>query len=457
MPLFDPRPPHDYFPFSMPKLPSSLLKRPFLPALPRPALSLPVALLLALACVSRAAETLGPDEAIRQAIERNFGLSLSHGQREAAEAARQGGAGQFLPSASASAGVNGPIPGGAPTTTLGASADWVIFDGLRNVNGYRRLQAQEKAAGMQERLDLEDLLETVSVSYYDIVQLKQRLHAIEQQLAASSDRARLAQAKLEVGAGSKLEQLQALADLNQDSSTWLDQTLALRSAKVKLNQELARDPALDFEVADSIPLDPRLPLDAWKRELTERNASVAYARAQKGAAEAGLAVARGRWLPTLSADIGYSTSPEALNPGAAGGVGTRDGASYGVSLSVPLFDRLATPVAVKQARIEARSGATRVAQAESQAAADFEVARRRYELGMTRIGLETRNLQVARLQAEAAQARYKLGASSPLEFRDAQTRLLDAEGRLITARQSAKQAEVALRRLAGRLVAEAGK
>lgn len=427
----------EYFPFPMPgrRLSAALL-------------------LLTLSCGARAAETLAPDEAIRQAVERNFGLSLSHGQRESATAARAGGVGQFLPSASASANVNGSFSGGQPTASVGASAAWVVFDGLRNVNGYRRLQAQERAAGFQERLDLEDLLETVTVSYYDVVQLKQRLHAIEQQLAASSDRARLAQAKLEVGAGSKLEQLQALADLNQDSSTWLDQTLALRSAKVRLNQELARDPSLDFEVADSIPLDPALPLDAWRRELGERNASVAFARAQKGAAEAGLASARGLRLPTLSASAGYSAYPEALNPA---GVGGRDGATYGVNLSVPLFDRLSTPTTVKQARIEARSGATRVAQAESQATADFEVARRRYELGMTRIGLETRNLQVARLQAEAAQARYKLGASSPLEFRDAQTRLLDAEGRLITARQSAKQAEVALRRLAGRMVAEAGK
>jgi outer membrane protein len=451
MPFFAPPPARDYFLVSM-------LRRGFLNS--SRFVRLPAALLiLVLAGGSRAAEVLGPDEAIRQAVDRNFGLSLSHGQREAATAAREGGAGQFLPSASASAGINGSFSGGAPTTSIGASADWVVFDGLRNVNGYRRLQAQERAAGLQERLDLEDLLETVAVSYYDVVQLKQRLNAIDQQLAASADRARLAQAKLEVGAGSKLEQLQALADLNQDSSTWLDQTLALRSAKVRLNQELARDPALDFEVADSIPVDPALPLDAWRRDLPERSAAVAFARAQKGAADAGLAAARGRWLPTLSAGVAYSSAPAALNAQGVGaqGAGGRDRTTYGVNLSVPLFDRLATPVAVAQARIEARSGATRVAQAESQAAADFEVARRRYELGLTRIGLETRNLQVARLQAEAAQARYKLGASSPLEFRDAQTRLLDAEGRLITARQSAKQAEIALRRLAGWLVAEAGK
>lgn len=410
-----------------------------------------------LASQARADEILGLDQAIRQAVERNFGLSLSRDQREAATVARQGGVGEFLPSADASASLNGRVSGGSPTTTLGASATWILFDGLQNVNGYRRLKAQEQAATLQERLDLESLLETVIVSYYDVVQLKQQLQAIEQQLAASSDRARLAQAKLEVGSGSKLEQLQSVSDLNQDSSTWLDRTLALQSAKVRLNQELARDPALNFDVADSIPLDTSLPLEDWRKGLSDRNAAVAYTRAQQGAAAASLASAQGRWFPTLSAGLDYSTTPDALNSSSvlnAPGV-DRSGTTYGVRLSLPLFDRLATPTAVRQARLEVRSGATRAAQAESQAAADFEVARRQYALSMTRIGLETRNLQVAKLQAEAAQARYRLGASSPLEFRDAQTRLLDAQGRLITARQSAKQAETALRRLAGGLVAQA--
>jgi outer membrane protein TolC len=408
-------------------------------------------LLLAFAVAANAADTLGLDDAIRLAVGKNFGLALSRDQSESATAARQGGLGDFLPSASADLNTNGSFSGGSPTTTLGASAAWVLFDGLRNFNGYRRLQAQERAASLQERLELESLLETVVVSYYDIVQQKQRLQAVAHLLEVSGERARLAQAKLEVGAGSKIEQLQALADLNQDSSTWMDQTLALRSAKVRFNQVLAREPALDFDVADSIPLAPDLPLDEWRRGLSGNNASVALARAQQGAAQAGLAEARGRWLPTLSASVGYSTTPDALNSGSTA-PGGRDGGTYGVNLSVPLFDRLATPVAVKQARIEARSGAVRAAQAEAQAAADFEVARERYALSRRKIDLETRNLQVARLQAEAARERYKLGASSPLEFRDAQTRLLDAEGRLITARQSAKQAEAALRRLAGALV-----
>jgi outer membrane protein TolC len=71
------------------------------------------------------------------------------------------------------------------------------------------------------------------------------------------------------------------------------------------------------------------------------------------------------------------------------------------------------------------------------------------------VALEERNLEVSRLQAEAARERYRLGASSPLEFRDAQTRLLDSRSRLSAARQETKAAELALKRLAGALVREA--
>lgn len=407
------------------------------------------------ACLSIAAsaaparEVLALDSALRAAVERNFDLALARDGRASAAAAREGAKGQFLPSASANLGTTGSFDGDGPATTAGVSASWELFDGLRDWNGYRRLRAQARALALSERVELESLLETVMVAYYDLVQLKQRLAAIGDLLAVSGERAKLAQAKLEVGAGSKLEQLQALADLNQDSSAWLDQNLALERAKIRFNQLLAREPSLDFDVADSIPLAPEAPLDEWRASLPARNAAVAVARARKTASEAGLQEARGGRLPGLDANVSWSAAPSALNPDGAAG---RDGATYGINLSVPLFDRFATRTAVRQARIDVRSGNTRVAQAEAQAAADFEVARKQYGSGRKRMALEERNLQVARLQAEAARERYKVGASSPLEFRDAQTRLLDAEGRLITARQTAKQAEAALQRIAGMLV-----
>jgi outer membrane protein len=193
-------------------------------------------------------------------------------------------------------------------------------------------------------------------------------------------------------------------------------------------------------------------LEDWRKGLPDNNASIAAARMNRSAASSGLAAARGKWLPSLNTGVSYNTTPEAFNSGPTAG---SEGWRYNVNLSIPLFDRLGTPTAVRNAKLGLRSGETRVKQAESQAASDFEQARSQFETALRRISLEERNLQVSRLQAEAAQERYKLGASSPLEFRDAQTRLLDAEGRLISARQSAKQSEVALQRLAGVLIRQA--
>lgn len=395
---------------------------------------------------------LGLDEAIALAIRNNHSLSLTRDETDVAANARRGGTGEFLPSASAGISHSGRFDRETPSTGIEGSVDFEIFDGMRDYHGFRRLKSQEKSAILGERIAVENLVESVIVSYYDIVQQKQRLEAIRDLLAVSGERARLAQAKLEIGAGSRLEQLQSLTDLNEDSSTFLGQDASLRESKISLNHLLAREASLEFDVADSIPLETALPLDEWRRTLPDGNAAIAAARERRNAAQSALGEARGGWLPRLTSGVSYTETPEAWNSGS--NLGNRDGFSYNIRLSVPLFDQLSTPTAVRRARIDMRSGETRLRLAESETARDFELARMGYETGLRQVALEERNLQVARLQAEAAQERYKVGVSSALEFRDAQTRLLDAEVRLITARQTAKQSEAALRRLAGALIRE---
>lgn len=392
------------------------------------------------------------DEAIKVSLQNNYSLSLSHDQAAVATVNREGGRGNFLPSASAGISNSGNIDGSGSVTSLDASANWIVFDGFQTFHTYRQLESLDKGAHLQERAALESLMESVLDAYYDIVQQKQRLASIHELLAVSEERGKLATAKLEIGAGSRLDQLQSVADLNEDSSSFLAQEVSLRKAKISLNQLMARDPGLDFQVADSIPLESSQPLDEWRKNLMDNNSAVAAARAQRDAAVSGLGVARGNWLPTLSTGVSYSSSPGALNSDLA----TRNGGvTYRVDLSVPLFDKLATPTGVRRAKLGLHQEETRVKQAEADAIGQFEQARSQFESGLRQAALEERNLQVAKLQEEGARERYRAGASSSLEFRDAQQKLLDAEVRLITARQSAKQAEAALQRLSGLLIRQA--
>lgn len=408
-------------------------------------------LVLLLSASLAAAPLLTVEDAVRLCLDNNFSLSLARDQSAAAALNRETGIGPFLPSASASLNHSGDFQGSTPQTTVGAQADLQIFDGFQDYYGYRRLRAQETSAQLAERLALEGALESTLGGYYSIVQQKQNLVAIRELLAVSRERATLAKAKLEVGAGSRLEQLQSLADYNADSSSLLSQEIALREAKVQLNQALARDPALDFDVSDTIPLDASLPVGQMAADLPRVNAAVLQAAAQRDAASFAVGAARGGYLPSLNAGLGYSAAPSALNGGGPT-LARRDGFSYSLNLSVPIFDRLAARRALGGARLELRQGNTRVTQAEAAARADFERARGRWEAGLNRVALEEGNLQVALLQEQAAQERYKVGATSPLEFRDAQRKLLDARTRLFAARLDTKQAELALKRLAGALV-----
>jgi outer membrane protein TolC len=365
---------------------------------------------------------------------------------------RQGGIGPFLPELGASANHGGTFGEDDARTTVGVSAGLLIFDGFQSYHGYKRLKAREEGARLQERLAVESTVEDVLTAYYGIALQKRRLESIRELLAVSAERAKLAQARMEVGAGSRLEQLQALSDLNADSASWLAQEATLREAKVGLNALLGRGPGIDFDVLDTIPLDADLPADALRKELAEGNTALRAARLDRSAARSGLKEAQAGYWPDLNASLRYSTAPEALNDPATPGVGNGDGVTYGLSLSVPLFDRLRTRTGVGNARLGLRQAETRIRQRETEVEGEFERALARHASGLRRVALEEGNLEVASLQAEAARERYRLGASSPLEFRDAQTRLLDSKTRLASARQETKAAELALKRLSGRLV-----
>ena len=407
-------------------------------------------LILCCATLINAQSLLTPEEAVRVALKNNYSLSLSRDQTAEATVNRQSGIGPFLPGASASVNTSGAlIDTVTHVTTVGASINWQIFDGFQSYHSYQRLKSSEKAAELQERFTIETTVESVLNGYYAVVLQKQLLTAIRELTGVAEDQAKLAQAKAEVGSGSHLDQLQAVATLNQDSSSLLSQEISLRQAKIQLNQLLARDPAMEFETIDSIPVENSLPVATWKNSLGYNNTSILQANAQRNAIASGLSQARGIWWPSLSAGIGYSTTPSALN---SGGTPAKSGTTYNVNLTVPLFDKLQAHQAVGDAKLELKQGETRLKLTEQNVRAEFEQDEQKYQSGLRQVDLETRNLEVAKLQAEAASERYKAGATTALEFRDAQRILLDARSRLINARQNTLQAELALKRLAGVMV-----
>src|SRR5690606_10351635 len=144
------------------------------------------------------------NEAVRLGLANNFALSLVRDQTALAALDRQTGIGPFLPTVTGEAGHSGKFDSSAARTTVGVSASAQIFSGFQSTFAWRRLKAQETAAELREQAAVENTVESILSSYYDIAQQKRQLAAIREALAVSGERARLAAARLEVGAGSRL-------------------------------------------------------------------------------------------------------------------------------------------------------------------------------------------------------------------------------------------------------------
>ncbi len=391
------------------------------------------------------------DEAVRIGLAQNFSISLAKDAAEIAGNDRSFSRGAFLPEVAAGV-THGREPGrDESVTSAGLTANWIIFDGLQNYHAYGRLKARERAAHLAHKDRMERVLEEIVAAYYGIVREKQVREALKELLSVSEQRAKVAQARLELGSGSRLEQLQTLADLNADSSALIDQAARLHEAGVLLNSLLARDAETVFEVSDTIPLDYALPVAAFANALPRDNTLLLLAAVDRDAAEKAVKESRALWYPRINAQVSYYDTPEAWNPE---GADTRDGLGFGISASVPLFNRLQTLRQTRNARIDLRRSETGLAATEQAVLAEFSSLTQRHAAGIMRVRLEERNLEVSRLQAEAAEERYRVGTTTYLEFRDAQRRQLDARSRFIAARFQTKVAETALRRLGGDLVRE---
>jgi outer membrane protein TolC len=390
---------------------------------------------------------LTAEDAVRIGLANNFSLSLVRDQTAQAVLNRQGGVAPFLPTATANANHGGELGTDTPAlTTVGVSANLQLFNGFQSTFAYKRLKTQESAATLREEAAVEAMVESILSAYYEMARQKLQRAALREALSVSQERANLARARQEVGAGSRLEFLQAQADLNADSSALMSQENTAREARFRLNGLLARDPAIEFDVPDTIPVASGLTLDAWRSDLSSRNVTIREARAQVKASEYSVKESRGAYLPTVTGGLGYNTAPEALNSTPSTG---SDAVTYSLNLSVPLFTGGRTRQSVGTSRITLRQQETSLKQVEQNIRTEFAQAEGRYASGLRQIALEERNIEVSRLQAEAARERFRIGSSSSLEFRDAQQRLVDARVRLATVRQSVKLSELALKRLAG--------
>jgi outer membrane protein len=286
--------------------------------------------------------------------------------------------------------------------------------------------------------------------YNDLVRQKQHLQVIEKSISISEERVTLADERLRLGAGSRLELLQAQVDYNTDRSEQLHSLENYHTSKIMLNNILARDIRIDFEVADEIN---EVSLPEWNslyQNTMESNAGLLISLADTRIASLEIREIAAQRFPRLSLNLGYGF----VNAESESGFLTLNrtsGINYGLTASVNLFNGFNLNRQAANARIMAENTEIELAEYSASLEAEITAAYISLQSKIQLVDLEDENLEVATKNLDIAMERYRLGELSGIELREAQKNFLSAESRLITSRFQARMVEINLMEISGRI------
>ncbi|MBL0330563.1 MAG: TolC family protein [Bacteroidetes bacterium] len=152
----------------------------------------------------------------------------------------------------------------------GVYLTWTIFDGFKMFASHKRLNELESMGLLSSKILIENTLSQIIVTYYNVVRQKQLIKGLQENIKISEIRYEIAQTKLNIGSGSKLDVLQAKVDMNAQLSNLYKQQTTLAELKVYLNQIFARNAELEFDVTEEIPVEFKLKYEELKMKCTEQ-------------------------------------------------------------------------------------------------------------------------------------------------------------------------------------------
>ena len=298
---------------------------------------------------------------------------------------------------------------------------------------------------------MERTLTGIIIIYHEIVRNQMMENVLREQVDLSGERTRIAETRNSVGAASELEYLRAQVDLNADELALIQQQTFTNNARIALNEILARDALLTFQVTDTILLEENLDIKALTEYCLRSNSELQRERYNTELDQLDLKSLQGVRYPLVSLHSGYNFLENETEASFIE-YNRQYGPYIGLSLEFNLFDGLNRTREVKNARISIENAQLREQEVQLKLLANLNQHFNQYESELRVIDLEEHNLVLAQKNMDIASESYRIGSLSSIELREVQENLLEAHSRMIRALFRVKVQETELLRLSGILL-----
>jgi outer membrane protein len=424
---------------------------------------------------SQVRRTLTLDEAVRIALQRSPALLHADAERARDGATRWEGWDRFLPAVSVSTGLNqsailqrtasDPITGGIvqlPDSlielreTVGTQAvldaQWILFDGGRNLQTLRRSRAEGRAAEYAFDAARTRVAASVTLAYLDALEAEALEAALRAEVSRAAELERTATARFQAGEVPEVDALQARLTASDAEINLMEAEAGTFTARLALFEHLgipAQEPVSLAEPnapdMDALPAEEEL-----RRLASSRSAELAALRARLEAAERAFDAQRWWLLPSVSLGASWVRSEFGQTSDALTFSPRNQQTYYRLTFSWNPLERPGGAVADhRRARAAVGVAQAQMDLQEASMARGTERALDRLARARTLRERSEVNVRLAEQQRAQAEERYRLGVAPLVERLNAEALAAEASRQAIVARYASLRALAELEEASG--------
>lgn len=429
-------------------------------------------LFFAMVLTGRAQTELTAEQAIELGLQHNFSIQIARNNADMAENNTGLGRAGFLPTLDVNGNANLSQSeqetnnqfsvGSSESSSLRGqvSLNWTLFDGFAMFADNQRFEELERLGKAQARNTIENTVVAILAAYFNLVQQQQLLDVAERTLEISETRLNKERVRNELGGASSVDLLNAQVAFNQDKTNLLQRQLQVEIARKDLNLLLGQHPDTRINVEERTDIRALShDYETLLQMARESNSGLVLARQSKNVADQQVRLARSFFYPRLLFNAGYNYNENITERDAVDEnsffppriESTNQDMSVGLTLQFNVFNGFRRTINVQNAKIEARNQELALQDALNNLDGWVKEKYLVFQQRMQVVELERENVKAAEQNLELQTERYQVGASTSLEFRDAQLNLSRAQNTLITALFQARLSRLEIEQLVGNI------
>lgn len=412
-----------------------------------------------------AQQPLDLKNAIDTALKNNFDIQIAKNNTEISKINNKFGVAGGLPSINATAGdnnsvynLNQKLSSGADVNknnvsssslNAGVTANIVLFNGFKIIATKEKLNYLQKQSELELNLQIQNIIASVMVTYYDILRQQSYLNIMQSSLDVSLKKYEIVNERYKVGMANDADMLQAQIDQNLAEQNLKSQQLMIEQTKTNLLQLIGVKQFYSIIINDTIIVDKNISKDSVFNFL-ENNPQYLSAEQQVKINEQIVKELSSQRYPSLKLNTGYNYT---YNSSSAGlNLLTQNyGPFVGATLLIPIFNGTIYKTQQNVALYNVKNAELQKESLLISIKADASKTFQSYESILEQINSQQANYQNAAKLISIVVQKFQLNQATIIDVKTAQASFENAGYMLVNLQYAAKVSEIELKRLVYRL------